>query len=278
MQIEIKSIPIHYKIIDTGRPIVMLHGWGPDNRIMSGCFEPIFTALPEGTLQRIYFDLPGMGETPGAEWIDGSDGMLDLVLEFIDAILPGQNFLLAGESYGGYLARGLVARRPYQVDGLVLICPVGEPEPSKRSVAELQVFEKDEALLAGLSEEDRVSLTGINVLQNRRMWERISTDVIPGLKLADYPLWDRTILPKYPFSFPVDRVDKPYDKPALFLLGRQDVCVGYRDQWEFIEAYPHASFIVLDRAGHNLQIEQDGLFSALVREWLGRVKAETLPK
>jgi len=29
---------------------------------------------------------------------------------------------------------------------------------------------------------------------------------------------------------------------------------------------------VLDRAGHNLQIEQEDLFNALVNEWLDRVE------
>jgi pimeloyl-ACP methyl ester carboxylesterase len=58
------------------------------------------------------------------------------------------------------------------------------------------------------------------------------------------------------------------------LMGRQDNIVGYRDQWDFIEDYPRASFVVLDKAGHNLQIEQDVLFNALVKEWLDRVKTE----
>ena len=272
MQITIKSIPVHYEVFGTGRPIVMIHGWGPDYRIMSGCFEPLFETL-NPPFQRIYFDLPGMGQTPGADWIDGSDGMLDFVLSFVDAVLPGQNFLLAGESYGGYLARGLVAKRPEQVDGLVLICPVGEAESYRRNLATLRVYEKDEPLLAGLTEEERAGFTGIHVRQTRRVWDRYKEDVLPGLKMADFPLWDRIILPKYIFSFPIDRMDQRYDKPTLFLLGRQDNSVGYRDQWSLIEAYPQASYVVLDRAGHNLQIEQDELFNALVMEWLERVEA-----
>ena len=32
--------------------------------------------------------------------------------------------------------------------------------------------------------------------------------------------------------------------------------------------------MILDKAGHNLQIEQDVLFTAMVKEWLGRVQAE----
>jgi hypothetical protein len=38
--------------------------------------------------------------------------------------------------------------------------------------------------------------------------------------------------------------------------------------------YPRASFCIMDKAAHNLQIEQDMLFTATVSEWLDRVKAE----
>jgi pimeloyl-ACP methyl ester carboxylesterase len=76
------------------------------------------------------------------------------------------------------------------------------------------------------------------------------------------------------FSFNVDALEKPYMKPTLMLTGRQDSIVGYRDLWKIIEMYPRASFVLLDRAGHNLQIEQDILFSEMVKEWLNRVTLE----
>lgn len=59
------------------------------------------------------------------------------------------------------------------------------------------------------------------------------------------------------------------------LVGRQDHGVGCRDAWRILENYPRATFAVLDRAGHALQIEQPRLFDALVEEWLDRVE-ETL--
>jgi len=55
------------------------------------------------------------------------------------------------------------------------------------------------------------------------------------------------------------------------LLGRQDSGVGYKDAWSILDNYPRATFAVLDRAGHNLQIEQEELFNSLVSEWLVRV-------
>ena len=65
---------------------------------------------------------------------------------------------------------------------------------------------------------------------------------------------------------------KSVEKPTLILAGRQDAMVGYRDAWKILENYPRGTFAVLDRAGHNLQIEQETLFNALVNEWLDRVE------
>ena len=77
------------------------------------------------------------------------------------------------------------------------------------------------------------------------------------------------------FSFDLEALTKPFEKPTLILTGRQDTHVGYRDGWSILEKYPRATFAVLDRAGHALRVEQVNLFEALVHEWLDRVE-ETL--
>jgi pimeloyl-ACP methyl ester carboxylesterase len=252
----------------------MIHGWSPDHRLMKGCMEPVFKTVDK-PWKRIYFDLPGMGKTKGAAWIDGSDRMLDLVLEFIDTVIPNQHFVLAGESYGGYIARGIIKKRPSAVDGLLLICPAVDQE-AKEKGAEFHVLEEDAAFLESLSEEDRNYFMGegFNTVRNGRVWERYRDEIIPGLKLADQQFLGNCLAQNIPYSFNVDALEKPYMKPALFLAGRQDSVVGYRDLWKIIGMYPRASFVLLDKAAHNLQIEQDSLFTAAVREWLDRVAAE----
>lgn len=60
--------------------------------------------------KRIYIDLPGMGKSEGAEWIKSSDDMLDILINFIERIIPSENFLVVGQSYGGYLARGIIKK------------------------------------------------------------------------------------------------------------------------------------------------------------------------
>lgn len=270
MEYTVRDIDIYYEIHGSGTPVLMIHGWSPDHRLMKGCMEPIFATIDQ-PWQRIYFDLPGMGRTRGQPWITGSDQMLDVILKFVDGIIPGQHFAVAGESYGGYLARGVIKERPTLVDGLLLICPVAVQETRELNAAAFQVFVKDEALLDSLSAEDRQYFEGINVIQDRRVWERFKEDVMPGLKVADYTFLEHSLSQHVSFTHNIDVIEEPYRQPTLMVMGRQDSVVGYRDQWQLIENFPRASFVILDRAGHNLQIEQDVLFGALVKEWLDRV-------
>jgi pimeloyl-ACP methyl ester carboxylesterase len=274
MEYTIRNVTIYYEIYGSGTPILMIHGWSPDHRLMKGCMEPVFQSL-DTPWQRIYFDLPGMGKTKGQPWITGTDQMLDLVLEFIDGIIPNQHFVIAGESYGGYLARGVIKERTSQVDGLLLICPIAIQETQRAHSPALQVLEKDPALLNSLSEEERRYFEGITVLQHKRVWERFKKEILPGLQIADYSFLENCLAQHVPYGVNVDLIEKPYMQPTLMIMGRQDSSVGYRDHWQLIKNYPRASFVILDKAGHNLQIEQDVLFSEMVKEWLNRVSEET---
>jgi pimeloyl-ACP methyl ester carboxylesterase len=65
MKCKIKDICLNYEIIGAGNPIIMLHGYYVDHRLMSGCMEPVFR--DKKGYKRIYLDLPGMGESESAE-------------------------------------------------------------------------------------------------------------------------------------------------------------------------------------------------------------------
>ncbi|TEU16112.1 MAG: alpha/beta hydrolase [Anaerolineales bacterium] len=270
MECQLKNISVYYEVHGEGYPLISLHGFSPDHRSMSGCLEPIFEH--RSRWQRIYPDLPGMGKTPGKKWITNSDQMLDIVLEFIDQVIPGQRFVLAGDSYGCYLARGIIYRRPAVVDGLLLICPLIIPEHVKRSVPLHVTLVEDPALLSSLEPGEREEFESFAVVQSESIWERTRDEVIAGVSIADEDFLSKLQAHGYPLPFDVDAASAPFEKPTLILVGRQDASVGYRDAWEIFENYPRGTFVVLDRAGHNLQIEQETLFNTLVNEWLDRIE------
>lgn len=102
---KFSDIELFHDIKGTGLPILMIHGFSLDHRVMAGCMEPLFVNRTD--FQRIYFDMPGMGMTQSHDDIQGSEDMLDFICGFIDRVIPGGDFAIAGESYGGYLARGV---------------------------------------------------------------------------------------------------------------------------------------------------------------------------
>ena len=94
-----------------------MHGFGMDRSVMAAAMEPVLGLRPG--LRRIYVDLPGHGESPAGP--PDSAGVADAVSAFISGPLGGGPVLLAGWSYGGYIAAALARRRPASVSGLLLI-------------------------------------------------------------------------------------------------------------------------------------------------------------
>ncbi|MFX0082658.1 MAG: alpha/beta fold hydrolase [Candidatus Hodarchaeota archaeon] len=271
MEIKLKNLTIYYELHGKGYPILMIHGFMPDHRLMKGCMEPIFKN--KNNYKRIYFDLPGMGKTAGSSWLKNSDEIVDIVLEFIDEIIPHERFIIASESYGCYLARGIILKRPDFVDGILFICPLIAPLPEDRDLPkDIRVFVKDTNFIKSLNPLEVEELEESLIVQTKEVWERFRDEVLSGIRVADENFINKIFPANYSFSFEVDHLLKLYDKPSLFLLGRQDNTVGYRDAWKIIENYPRATFAILDQAGHNLQIEKANLFNSLVSEWLERVE------
>lgn len=63
MYCNLGNVSVYYETFGEGFPIVLIHGFTPDHRLMTGCMEPVFENQPGW--HRIYLDLPGMGQTKG---------------------------------------------------------------------------------------------------------------------------------------------------------------------------------------------------------------------
>jgi pimeloyl-ACP methyl ester carboxylesterase len=263
---KVEKANIYYEEIGSGTPILMIHGFSPDHRLMKGCMEPIFQE--RDGYRRIYIDLPGMGQTKDYESIQNSDEMLEAVIQFIETTLPNQSFLIAGESYGGYITRGFIAKMPERVMGAALICPMIIPDKNARSLPEHTNIQVDHVFLTTLTEEEREDFKGIHVKLDEYTWKRYNEEVVAGMNLAD-PAFLEKISRAYGFTFQIDQ--EVFPKPSVFLTGRQDHITGYKDVFDLIDKYPRATFSVLDTAGHNLQIEQGKLLDVHISEWLYRV-------
>jgi pimeloyl-ACP methyl ester carboxylesterase len=165
MKCDLGNIAVYYETIGEGNPFVTISGQPSAHQIIKSWMEPIFEKWPGW--QRFYFDLPSTGQTPGADWINGSDQMLDVVCDFIHAVIPDQTFTLLGLSYGGYLARGVVYRKPEWVDGLCLLVPYLQ-DHDETELPQLVTFLKNPDMMAQLDPDDAEKLDGLTVIQTQK--------------------------------------------------------------------------------------------------------------
>jgi len=260
---------IYHKVIGDGYPIVMLHGWTLDHQVMLHAMEPLFEK--RSGWKRIYIDLPGMGHSKPQPSIQNSDDILEVILRLLDEIIPGQPFIICGNSYGGYIARGIAHTRQDTVRGLLLMAPLTIPEFDKRVVPPQTVLKRDSSLISHLSPEEADEFCSMGVVQGQTEWERFRNEILLPSKQTNYEFVNHIRQNGYDFTFDIT---SKLEYPTLIITGRQDNVVGYYDAWRLIEDYPRATFAVLDMAGHNLQIEQTDVFNALVHNWLNRLESE----
>jgi pimeloyl-ACP methyl ester carboxylesterase len=269
MKCHIKEGEVNYEVHGSGKPLLVLHGGYLDHRHIVDVMEPSFDDA--SNWQRIYPDLPGHGQTSIAHSIQNHDQVLDVLSEFMASICPDKTYTIAGESRGGFLARGLAVKEPERIDGLLLIVPGRYAAADSKNLPPQITLESADELLPELGENEIGRFKKL-VVQNREILEKIRKYKLPAISLADTEYQSR-LNENYQFSFNLDDPEFCFPKPTLVLLGRFDIEVGYRDTLKVIENYPRATYAILDKAGHSLSWEQPELFTALVKDWLKRVES-----
>ncbi len=267
MHATIDDVAVHYIEHGSGMPVLALHGSYSAHQEVEGFLEPVFRH--RSGFRRIYLDLPGMGDTPAPARIRSSNDVLDLVLGFVDAVIGDETFLVVGHSAGGYLARGVAHRRPQQVGGLALICPLMSDAES----GDHRPAEAADDLGVELTPEQEAAFRDYFVVQTPTTARRFLSAVAPVLGRFDAESLERIgenwELDPSPESGP------PYDKPTIIVTGRRDTVVGYRTQWRLMDHYRQASFATLEPAGHALPHEQPEILEALLAAWLDALDPST---
>ncbi len=270
---ELENTRLHYQVVGEGKPIILLHGFFGISDGMMEIFEPIFSGL-EGW-KRIYLDSPGNGKSDAPDWINSSEQVLEVVQQFIDFAIPEQNFLLVGYSYGGYLSMGLVHRQPERIDGLALLCPLVEPDESIRHMPKLELRKIDPTFYESLDTtvQDGFKSGEMGVVALNEHWmKRAEKIYTPAFRVANANFLNRIHENAYKSSFDIYNLSEPFENPSLVVTGLQDNSVGYLDAMNLHSQFKRATFVALDAAGHGLPLDQDALFTVLVREWIQRVE------
>lgn len=252
-----------------GTPIILIHGFGVDHRLLLPLDDAIAAA---GTWRRIYLDLPGHGGTP-VDGVASAEDVVAAVETEIGRRVGADPFAVLGSSFGGMIARRVAHDLRDQVLGLALLAPLFVADRTRRDLPPRTVLVEDASALRSLGESG-ADYAEMAVVQSHEGAQLFLEHVWPGLSVADREGLER-IAARYALDqAPEDTSPEPFTRPVLFVTGRQDAVVGYRDAWARMEHYPRATFATLDAAGHNVHLEQAMVTVALLTDWLRRVRAD----
>jgi pimeloyl-[acyl-carrier protein] methyl ester esterase len=108
--------PVHVELYGSGRPIVLLHGWG----MHGGVFQPLAEHLARRhTVAAV--DLPGHGESAAYDQFADMTRHADYLVAQLSSLLY-EGVTLVGWSLGGLLAQSIAIHYPQYVDKLILLC------------------------------------------------------------------------------------------------------------------------------------------------------------
>lgn len=250
-----------YDELGQGTPIVCLPPFSLDRSVMAAAMEPVLAR--RAGLRRIYVDLPGHGESPAGE--PTSEYVADAVSSFIDAHLGGAPRLLAGWSYGGYIAAALARRKPARIAGLLQICAGAKTRPEDRDLPPAPAEPAPRGWLDEVAEDLKAHLA--TAIGNRTA---PTAARVAGVMAASRPGDEeyRRRLQAGGYQLADEGRAASYPGPTCVITGRQDRVVGFADQFRALPAYPAASFAVVAEAGHYLPLEQPEAFRKVTEPWL----------
>jgi pimeloyl-ACP methyl ester carboxylesterase/putative sterol carrier protein len=273
---SVRAAGIETFYLEAGRydapPVVLVHGLGATNASML----PLIPALAR-RFRVIAPDLPGHGGSQATAAAHRPRFLGDWLLAFLRKTCD-QPAVLVGNSLGGRTALEAALNSPYEVRGLVLLCPAVAFRKLRQLVPVVRLVPDDVARLPvrfprtmaqrGLrqlfADQSRLPMAWydaaidefVRVVNNRD--NRLAVFSALRHVYLDEPFgaggfWDRlpTLRP-----------------PALFLWGDRDVLVPPGFARFVTEALPSAQSVVLDECGHVPQFEHPGLTARLVEDFL----------
>ena len=241
-------------------PVVCLSAFGTTRSVTAAAFGP---ALHGSGLRTLYVDLPGHGDSP-ATAAPTAEHVIATVRAFLDEH-AGQGALLAGWSYGAYLAAAVARRWPETVRGLLLVCP--GIRTRDRDLPPASDDAEPAGWLDGVDPEYADHLRVALGSRDPDVAQHVSELLVGGTG-GDEEYQD--LLQANGLAPDDEAATTGYAGPVTVVAGRQDRVVGYADQYRRMALYPRGTYAVLDGAGHYLPFEQPALLRVLAQEWVDR--------
>jgi pimeloyl-ACP methyl ester carboxylesterase len=241
-----KGKPVMYRDLGSGQPVVLLHGFSEDGNI----WAQQSLAL-QNDYRLIIPDLPGSGESALQEDVsmEGMAGVIKAILEeeqLAEAVL-------IGHSMGGYITLALAEKYPGIVKAFGLFHSTAYPDNEERKTTR----RKNITFIQAHGTGEFLKQSTPTLFSER--FRKENPEVVNGL-IEQYRHFDPAALTAY-YEAMILRPDrthvlKQFDKPILFIIGKHDNAIPFKDSLELCHL-PSLSYIhILNNSGHMGMMEE----------------------
>jgi pimeloyl-ACP methyl ester carboxylesterase len=257
---------IAYKSLGTGRPVILLHGFGEDSRV----WEQQVAILQEDH-KLLIPDLPGSGSS---ELISDMsiEGMADMVKAVLDNEMEKEEgpVDMIGHSMGGYIALAFLEKYPSLLNSLGLFHSTAYADTEEKKAARRKsiAFIKDKGAFEFLK-------TAIPNLFSPLSRQNMATEI------ESFIDQQRSFTAEALVAYYEAMIGRPDRRsllvnskiPFLFVMGKYDTAVPFSDSLEQCHLPEIAYIHILRESAHMGMMEETNLANRILKNFLSQVQS-----
>lgn len=247
--IEIDGVELHYTCQGSGKPLILMHGWGCDHSTVAS-----IASVAENYCTVYSVDFPGFGESPEPDSVWGVEAYTNLVEKMVSR-LQLEAPVLIGHSFGGRVGILYASRNP--VNKLILVDAAGvKPHRSLRYYYKVYSFKLGKRLARLFLGKNKAE----EFIEARRR-KNASSDYAQATPRM------RQILSKVVNEDLCD-VMPSIKAPTLLIWGENDTATPLRDAKVMERLIPDAGLVSFPGCGHYSFLDNPVQFAAVLRSFL----------
>ena len=239
----------------TGKPLVMLHGWGSESKVMM----PLADRLAD--LRKCHLiDFPGFGESeePGEPW--GIEDYADMVKAYIDQKVDGKNVDLLVHSFGCRVTLLLCSNPEFSNRIEKVLITGGAGLKPKRSLNfYFRKYTAKTLKLPFLILPKKLREKGLNKLRNTSIWKKLGSSDYQKLTGVMRETFVKSVTTYMENTLP------EIDHEVLLLWGESDEATPIDQAKRLEKGLKNSALVTIENAGHYAFLDQPARFSAIAK-------------
>ena len=273
-QIEYSGTTVYYKVIGSGQPVVLIHGFSEDSDLwkyqiefLKNNFQLIVPDLPGSGLSQVSrWSLAGSREYITVEWMAGCiKVILDKELSYSSPLGRPGGATIIGHSMGGYITLALVEKYPELINKFGLFHSTAfadsEEKIQKRKKAIEFIKENGAYIFLKQSIPDLFASSFSNNYPEE----------ITGLIERGKSFTSEALIQYYEAM--IARPDrtailKNFKKPILFIIGKEDKAVPFEDSMKQCHLPAISHIHILENSAHMGMWEEKDKCNGAINQFL----------